>query len=143
MPRPIRLAALALLALGLMAAPSFGQASGSVRIEFVKAGVVVGASTGRGVLTYRGRDYSFRLSGISLGIAAGGAAGRLEGDVTGLREIADFPGTYEAVGGSGALLAGVGGVQLRSKKGVVIALRGEIAGLEFAANRSRVRISMK
>ena len=55
----------------------------------------------------------------------------------------DFAGTYDSVGGGGALLGGVGGVDLRNEKGVVIALRGPKAGVEFAANLSRISISLK
>ena len=46
---------------------------------------------GRGVLTYRGRDYPFRVSGLSLGFTVGASAMRLTGRVSGLRELRDFP----------------------------------------------------
>jgi hypothetical protein len=123
--------------------PSQAQAMGQVSVVFAKAGLIVGAGGGRGVLTYRGRDYPFRVSGLSLGITAGASAMRLTGRVSGLREVKDFAGNYDAVGGGGALVGGVGGVQLTNAKGVVIALQGLAAGLEFAANRSGIRISLQ
>jgi hypothetical protein len=94
-------------------------------------------------LTYRGRDYPFRVSGLSLGITAGASAMRLTGHISGLRDVKDFSGTYDAVGGSGALIGGAGGVQMTNAKGVTISLQGPVAGLEFAANRSGVRISLQ
>ena len=61
----IRLAVIALFAVVLPAASSLAQAPGYVRVKFVKAGVMVGAGGGSGVLTYRGRDYPFRVSGLA------------------------------------------------------------------------------
>jgi hypothetical protein len=83
-----------------------------------------------------------RVSGLSLAIAAGASAMRLTGRASGLCEVKDFAGTYNAVGG-GALVSGAGGVQMTNAKGVTISLQGLAAGLEFAANRSGIRISLQ
>jgi hypothetical protein len=77
---------------------------GTVNVVFAKAGLIVGAGEGRGVLTYRGRDYPFRVSGLSLGITIGASAIRLTGGVSELRELRDFSGIYDAVGAGGALV---------------------------------------
>jgi hypothetical protein len=137
------LAMLFLVVTAGLATPSQAQAPGYVSVVFAKAGLIVGAGGGRGVLTYRGRDYPFRVSGLSLGITIGASAMRLTGGVSGLRELKDFSGTYDAVGAGGALVGGFGGVQLTNNKGVIITLRGLEAGLEFAANRSGIRISLQ
>ena len=142
MRRSVRLAAILLLLL-CFPAHAFAQASGSVRLDFAKAGLVVGAGGGRGVLTYMGRSYPFRVTGVSLGITAGASVGRLQGRAKGLREVSDFAGTYSAVAGGGALVGGGGGVRLQNEKGVVLELRGPRAGMEFAANLSRFLISLK
>jgi hypothetical protein len=126
-----------------LATSSHAQAPGYVRVVFAKAGLIAGAGGGRGVLTYRGRDYPFRVSGLSLGVTIGASAMRLTGRVSGLREVKDFAGTYDAAGGGGAFVGGVGGVQLTNKKGVIITLQGIEAGMEFAANRSAIRISLR
>src|SRR3984893_15102909 len=115
------LAGLAMMVLAIWAAlatSSHAQAPGYVRVVFAKAGLIAGAGGGRGVLTYRGRDYPFRVSGLSLGVTFGASAMRLTGRVSGLREVKDFAGTYDAVGGGGAYLGGVGGAQLTNRKGV-------------------------
>jgi len=138
-----RLAVLALLAVVLPATPSLAQAPGYVRVKLVKAGLMVGAGGGSGVLTYRGRDYPFRVSGLSLGVTAGTSISRLEGWASGIRQVSDFAGFYSAVGAGGAFVGGVGGVHLVNQKGVRIDLQGPKAGMEFAANLSEVRISLK
>lgn len=139
----IRLGAIALLALIVPVTPSLAQASGHVRLKIVKAGLIGGGGVGRGVLTYRGRDYPFRVSGLSLGMTAGASVSRLEGRATSIRRVGDFAGIYDSIGGGGAFIAGLGGVQLRNGKGVVVSLHGPRAGFEFAGNVSRIRISLK
>ena len=138
-----RLAALMLIALIVPTTPILAQASGQVRVKIMKAGLLVGGGAGKGVLTYRGRNYPFRVSGLSLGVTVGASFGRLEGWASGIREISDFAGTYNSVGGGAALAGGINGVQLRNDKGVTMVLQGPKAGLEFAANLSTIMISLK
>lgn len=139
----VRFAVIGFLAAALPATSSLAQAPGYVRVKLVKAGLVAGGGAGSGVLTYRGRNYPFRVSGVSLGATAGASVNRLEGWASNLTQVSDFAGTYSSVGGGGALVGGFGGVQLRNEKGVLIALQGPKAGMEFATNLSVVRISMK
>ena len=134
---------IALLAASLPVTPAMAQASGTVRIKIVKAGLVIGAGSGSGVLTFRGRNYPFRVTGLSLGITAGATIGRLDGWASGIREISDFAGVYSSVGGGAALVDGINGVHLRNDKGVRMMLQGPKAGLEFAANVSQIRITLK
>ena len=143
MPSAIRVVAIAVFAMIVSTTSSFAQASGYVRLKFAKAGLMLGAGGGSGVLTYRGRDYPFRVSGLSLGVTAGGSVNRLEGWASGIKQVSDFAGTYSSVGAGGAFVGGAGGVQLGNEKGVVLALRGPKAGMEFAANVSRIAISLK
>jgi hypothetical protein len=143
MSSAVRLAVIALFAVVLSTPSSLAQAPGYVRVKFVKAGLMVGAGGGSGVLTYRGRDYPFKVSGLSLGVTAGGSVSRLEGWASGIKQVSDFAGTYSSVGAGGALVGGAGGIRLGNENGVVIALRGPKAGMEFAANVSKIAISMK
>jgi hypothetical protein len=143
MSSTIRLVVIALIAVVLSTASSIAQAPGYVRVKFVKAALMVGAGGGSGVLTYRGRDYPFRVSGLSLGVTAGGSVSRLEGWASGIRQVSDFVGTYSSVGAGGAFVGGIGGIHLGNEKGVRIDLQGPKAGVEFAANLSKLSISLK
>ncbi|WP_314945428.1 hypothetical protein [Bradyrhizobium cosmicum] len=138
-----RLALLVLLALLVPVPPSFAQASAQVRVNVIKAGLLVGGGAGTGVLTYRGHHYPFRVTGLSLGLTAGATIGRLEGWASGIREVSDFAGTYSSVGGGAALIGGINGAQLRNDKGVTMVLQGPKAGVEFAANLSTIVISLR
>ena len=139
----IVLTAIALLVFAAPATPCFAQAAGHVRVKILKAGLLVGGGAGSGVLTWRGRSYPFRVSGVSFGITAGATIGRLDGWASGIREIGDFAGTYSSVGGGFALVGGVNGVHLRNDKGVTIVLQGAKAGMEVAANLSAITIALK
>src|SRR5258708_39855259 len=112
MSSAVRFAVIALFAVVLSTPSSLAQAPGYVRVKLVKAGLMVGAGGGSGVLTYRGRDYPFRVSGLSLGVTAGASVSRLKGWASGIRHISDFSGTYSSVGGGGTFVGGFGGAQL-------------------------------
>ena len=116
--------------------------SGSVRVTVAKAGLLVGAGAGRGTLTFRHRNYPFTVQGLSLGITAGASLNKLVGRADYMNELSDFSGSYTVVGGGGALLGGVSGVQLKNDKGVIITLQGPKAGLELAANIGTVVITL-
>jgi len=108
------------------AAPSHAI-TGTVRVTVAKAGFIVGAGGGKGVLTFRHRNYPFTVQGLSLGLTAGASINKLVGR-------AEYMG--------GALVGGVGGVQLRNDKGVTITLQGPKGGLEVSANISKVVITL-
>lgn len=135
------------VALTLLAA-SFGLATpsqaitGAVRVTFAKAGLVVGAGGGKGVLTFRHRNYPFTVQGLSLGLTAGASVSKLVGRADYINELGDFSGTYTVVGGGAALVGGVSGVQLKNDRGVIITLQGPKAGVELAANISTVVITL-
>jgi hypothetical protein len=137
--RTYRLALPALIALAFLAQPAEAK-TGYVRLWFTKAGLIAGAGAGSGVLTFDGREYPFKVYGLSIGVTAGVSVTRLVGRVSYLHHVGDFAGTYTAVGLGGALVGGGGGVQLENDKDVIMTLHGARAGLEFAANLSGVRI---
>ena len=131
----------ACFAVVLTGRPSFAQ-TGSIRVFVTKASLVAGVGAGHGVLSYRGRDYPFRVSGLSLGLSAGASINRLFGRVSYLDRLEDFPGIYSAVGLGLALSGGVGGVQLKNANGVIISLEAAKFGLEASANLSAVKITL-
>lgn len=132
--------------LGLMAVVGLSTPSqaetGSVRVVFTKAGFIVGVGGGRGILTFRDRNYPFAVSGMSVGFTIGGSSSKLVGHALNLRTPGDLAGTYSAIGAGGALAGGVGGVQLQNAKGVILQLQGPKVGVEVSAAVSGVTITM-
>src|SRR5215467_13380676 len=90
----------------LLAAPSQSQAAtGSVHARLFKAGFIVGAGGGRGILTFKGRRYPLTFSGVSFG-TIGVASVSLVGTASNLRSAADIAGGYTGVGGGLAFVGG-------------------------------------
>jgi len=140
--RKYRSSGMALMALAVaigVTTPSHAI-SGTVRVTVAKAGFVLGAGGGKGVLTYRHRNYPFTVQGLSLGLTAGASINKLVGRADYINELGDFSGTYSMVGGGAAVVGGVSGVQLKNDKGVIITLQGSKGGLEVSANITRVVI---
>ena len=142
--REYRLIWMALMALAVaigVTTPSHAI-TGIVRVTVAKAGLIVGAGGGKGVLTYRHRNYPFTVQGLSLGLTAGASINKLVGRADYINELSDFSGSYSMVGGGAAVVGGVSGVQLKNDKGVIITLQGSKGGLEVSANITRVVITL-
>jgi hypothetical protein len=133
-------------ALGMASAVSFSTSSyadtGSVRVVFTKGGFIIGVGGGRGVLTFRGHQYPFSVSGMSFGATIGASTMELVGHARNLHSPGDLAGTYSAIGAGAALAGGAGGVALQNARGVVLELHGVKVGLELSASVGGVTITM-
>jgi hypothetical protein len=116
--------------------------TGTVRVTVAKAGFILGAGGGKGVLTFQHRNYPFAVQGLSLGLTAGASINNLVGRAEHIKELGDFAGTYTVMGAGAAVVGGVGGVHLRNAKGVKIILQGPKGGIEASANVTRVVITL-
>jgi len=108
---------------------------GSVRVVFIKAGPLVGAGRGRGVLTFQGRNYPFKIS--SFGATIGNSTSTMVGQVLNMRAPEDIEGTYNFFSTVGARV-----VQLQNAKGVLLELHGK-ASVELSAGVGGVEITMR
>jgi hypothetical protein len=139
--RIVRATLLVLFVSAGLTAPSRAD-TGSVRIVITKAGFVVGVGRGRGVLTFRGHDYPFRISGASLGATLGASIARFAGRAIKIRDAADLAGTYAAVGAGATLAGGVGSAVLKNENGVILQLRGVKVGMELSVNLAGATITL-
>jgi hypothetical protein len=140
--RIIQLALAGLLASGLLATAAQAE-TGAVRVVFTKGGFFIGVGGGRGVLTFRGHHYLFRVSGMSFGATIGASTTDLVGRALNLRSPGDIAGNYGLIGAGGALAGGVGGVQLTNEKGVILQLHGVKVGVELSAAVGGVNIVLE
>ena len=137
------------LGVALVLLSTFGLASssradtGTVRVVFTKGGFIVGVGGGHGVLNFRGHNYRFTVSGMSVGFTIGASTTNLVGRALNLHSPADIQGTYNVIGAGGALAAGAGGVQLQNQKGVVLQLAGGKVGVELSAAVGGVTITLE
>jgi hypothetical protein len=140
----IRVGLIAFVALLFAAVSTPSQAqTGSVRLEFVKAGWFVGGSLGSGTLTYQGRTYPLGIGGLSAGFTFGASKTTLVGTARNLRQASDITGTYAAVGAGATVAGGARIIELRNGKGVVLSLQGASAGLSFDLDLSGMEITFR
>jgi hypothetical protein len=141
----IHVALIALLGmLGVMVSGTPSRAeTGQVAVVFTKGGFIIGVGGGEGVLVFRGRRYPFTVSGMSLGFTIGASTAKFVGRALNLRGPGSIEGTYSAIGASGALAAGAGGVQLQNANGVILQLSGPKVGIELSAAVAGVTIRLK
>ena len=139
--RIIHLALAGLLVSGM--ATSAQAETGAVRVVFTKGGFIIGVGGGHGVLTFRGRHYPFRVSGMSIGATIGASTTNLVGHALNIRSPGDIAGNYSAIGAGGALAAGAGGVQLQNDRGVILQLHGAKVGVELSAAVGGVQIALE
>ena len=97
---------IAVLVLVIAAMTGFTQAAtresrpdATLRMSIGGVHLGIGGSSGSGTLTYRGRNYPFRVSGMAVG-RVGVTSSSAVGDVFNLRHLRDFNGNY-TVGGAG------------------------------------------
>ena len=135
-------AALLLLSTLGFASPSRAD-TGTVRVVFTKGGFIVGVGGGHGVLHFRGRNYRFTVSGMSVGFTVGASTSHLVGHALNLQSPTDIQGHYSAIGAGGAVAAGAGGVALQNERGVVLQLSGGKVGVELSAAVGGVTIALQ
>ena len=116
--------------------------NGRVRIRITKAGFIVGFGGGEGVLHFKGRNYPFRVSGISGG-TIGVAHMDLIGTASGLKRPTDIAGSYTAGSASIAVVGGAKVARVQNQNGVVLELHGAQVGLELSLNLGGATITMQ
>jgi hypothetical protein len=140
--RSIMIALFAMLTSAAVTTPASAE-TGTVRVIFTKGGFIVGVGGGEGVLTFRGKNYPFTVSGASIGFTVGASTTKLVGRALNLRSPGDIAGSYAVAGAGGALAAGAGGVQLQNANGVILQLSGPKVGVELSAAMGGVTIAMR
>ena len=138
------LLATTLLVSSLVLAADAKKPSGRVTINETQFALILGGSTGGGTLTFRGKQYPFRVGGLTVGANVGISRMSAAGEVYDLRNVSQFPGTYTRLDASIALGGGVGGLQLRNENGVIMRLESRTQGLQLnVVSASGVTVTMR
>lgn len=133
---------LAIASFSVSAADAPKKPSGTVSINETQFALVIGGSTGGGVLTYEGKQYPFKISGMSLGANVGVSKLSASGEVYDLSNISKFPGTFTKLESSITLGGGVGGTILRNENGVIMRLTSTSQGLQLNLSTSGVTVKL-
>ena len=120
------------------------QPVGKVTIEEKQFGLILGGSMGTGTLTFQGKEYPFKLKGLSAGLNVGVSKMSAVGEVYDLKKVSDFPGTYTKFQASVALGGGVGGLHMSNENGVIMSLSSRTQGVDLnIGNMTGVTVTME
>jgi len=116
--------------------------TGAVRFRVGSAGFIIGVGGGSGTLTFHGKTYPLRVSGVSLGMI-GVSSADLVGRARNLRRASDIAGSYTAVGAGLAIAGGASTARMQNANGVVLEVRGTKVGFSASLDLSGLTISMQ
>ena len=116
--------------------------TGAVRFRVGSAGFINGVGGGSGTLTFHGKTYPLRVSGVSLGMI-GVSSADLVGRARNLRRASDIAGSYTAVGAGLAIAGGASTARMQNANGVVLEVRGTKVGFSASLDLSGLTISMQ
>jgi hypothetical protein len=102
----------------------------------------IGYSWGKGVLTYQGKEYPFKVKGISV-VDIGITKATSSGKVYNLKKIEDFNGNYTAASAEGTLAGGAGALTMKNQNGVVIDLVSTTAGVNLKLSVEGVAFTLE
>lgn len=102
----------------------------------------IGWSWGKGVLTMNGKDYPFKVGGLSV-LDVGVTKAEAEGKVYNLKKIEDFNGTYVSAAAEATVGVGVGATAMKNEKGVVIHLRPKTKGVNLKLAGEGVKFTLQ
>jgi hypothetical protein len=105
----------------------------------------IGGSSGSGTLTYRGKNYPFKVSGMAIG-RVGATSSSAVGDVFNLRHLQDFNGNY-TVSGAGTrgvtLGAGNTGTIMSNQAGVIVRISSTQRGVAVNATGGSLKMQLQ
>ena len=114
--------------------------SATVKIEEWSAAYDVSAATGKGTLTYNGRNHPFSITGLGAG-GTGVQQMSATGKVYHMNSLTDFPGTYHGISKGLTLIEGKLHAKLTNGNGVVMYIAGETEGLASATGVREFEVS--
>lgn len=133
-----------LLAGGLALAADAKKPSGTVTIDETQFAFIVGGSAGGGKVTFQGKEYPFKIGGLTVGANVGISRMSASGEVYDLKQISKFPGTYTKLDIGIALGGGVGGLRLKNENGVIMRLESRTQGLQLnVGSASGITVTME
>jgi len=114
----------------------------TLKLSQGQVAIGIGWNWGGGVLTYKGKDYAFKVEGLSVG-DIGVTKAEAVGEVYNLKKRGDFNGTYTAAAAEGTVGGGIGTSTMKNQNGVVILLRSTTQGLNFKLAAQGVKFTLE
>ena len=104
--------------------------------------VGIGFSWGKGVLAYQGKEYPFKVNGLSV-VDVGITKATSSGKVYNLKKLEDFNGNYTAASAEGTVAGGAGVLKMKNQNGVEIELASTTQGVNLKLSVEGVKIQLE
>ena len=114
----------------------------TLKLSEGQVAVGIGWSWGKGVLTYKGKEYPFKVEGLSVG-DVGITKAEAEGKVYNLKKIEDFGGKYLSGSAQATLALGAGATAMQNDKGVVLHLFPKTKGVNLKLAGEGVKFTLQ
>jgi hypothetical protein len=113
-------------------------------VDFTAGSVAagVGYTWGNGVLHYQGKDYRFKLKGLSVP-SVGVERIQASGEVFNLSKVSDFNGNYTAVAAGATVAGGASVADMKNQNGAVMHVHSTTQGLDFDLSLNGVSIQLQ
>ena len=127
----------------LISGPAFSQDKPDATLKLSQGQVAVGIgySWGKGVLTFQGKNYPFKIRGLSV-VDVGISRADASGNVFGLKNLKDFNGTYTTGSAEATLAGGAGGTTMKNQNGVLIKLVSTTQGVNLKLALEGVKLTL-
>ncbi len=103
--------------------------------------VGIGWSWGKGTLTFKGKNYPFKVEGLSVG-DVGVTKASANGKVYNLKKLEDFTGTYSAAAAAATVGGGAGVAAMKNENGVEINIVATSQGIAFKLAAQGVKLTL-
>jgi hypothetical protein len=102
----------------------------------------IGWSWGKGTLHYQGKDYKFKVEGLTVG-EVGMTKAEATGNVYDLKSLEDFNGVYGAAGAGIAVQEGKGATALINPKKVQLVLTSKTKGATIKVAAEGLKVTLE
>jgi hypothetical protein len=143
MKKVLSFGVMVLIMVFLISGPVFSQdkADATIRLSQGQVAVGIGYSWGNGIVTYQGKEYPFKIRGLSV-VDVGISKANANGEVFKLKKLEDFNGTYTTVSGEATLAGGAGVITMKNQNGVTIKLFALTQGINFKLALEGVKLTL-
>ena len=132
----------AFLLLSGFAAAQDKKPDATISMSEGQVAVGIGFSWGKGVLAYQGKEYPFKVSGLSV-VDVGITKATSSGKVYNLKKLEDFNGNYTAASAEGTVAGGAGVLKMKNQNGVEIELASTTQGVNLKLSVEGVKIQLE
>jgi hypothetical protein len=134
--------AAAVLGLTMSLAQAAETPDATIKLSGGSVAAGVGLSWGSGTLSYKGKSYPIKVTGLSVG-DVGVTKIEASGRVFDLKKLDDFDGNYTAVAAGATVAGGAAALAMKNQNGVTVKLLSTTQGVKFALGTAGVDMKIE